>query len=497
MRSDSRMLFSTPLPPSRLLFAAVLSATLGMTLERFVSFDPVLVGILFVLCLWVSSLRVPSGSRQGAILLACLFVGALRYHSFEATTQAFTLPTQADEMHTFLGRIEGEPSERLTGRDVTLVSVRSEGQSMTGRLLTRLPIGMQARPGDELSFTCSLRIPEPFEGFAYDKHLASRGIAATCFRPSNLAVLPRDAFSIQNHLLRFKAFLRAGMASALPEPHASFSFGVLFGGSGLLTDGIRDAFSRTGLAHILAASGYNVALFSAWLYSVLARRFGRDRAILFSSLAVAAYAVLAGLTASVVRAAVMAGLVLFARASRRPPWTPNILVFSGILMLAVNPSLLFDDIGFQLSFAATSGLLLFGSAAQQFFSGVTERFGLREAVAASAAASLTTTPLILWYFGNVSLFAPVVNMLVLPVIPVLMVAAFGATLAGLFFPTIAFVFGLPAFALSSFVLWMTSLLASVSWVSFSLSENNSHLLAAVMGFLILFLFLKIRRFDFA
>lgn len=128
-----------------------------------------------------------------------------------------------------------------------------------------------------------------------------------------------------------------------------------------------------------------------------------------------AYTIIIGFPASAVRAVVMAWLAMFATYLGRLSSASSAVFFAAGCMVFANPLILRDDVGFQLSVAAILGLIYLGPLFDRI---VGERYAhgaLYEATRTTLAAQLATLPLITWYFGNVSLIAPIVNIICVPI----------------------------------------------------------------------------------
>ncbi len=194
------------------------------------------------------------------------------------------------------------------------------------------------------------------------------------------------------------------LKKVLPPEEAGLAIGMLLGGTQDMTSSQILAYRRSGLSHVVAASGYNVTLVAVWVTWLVGKWFGRRSAFPIIVLTIVGYTVLAGATAAVVRAAVMAIIAAVGLFLGRESDIRWVLLISVLLMLVVNPNYL-SDIGFQLSVAATAGLVLFSP---------------RNVWWTTVAAQVSTLPIILHYFGNLSLIAPISNVLVLWTVPAIM-----------------------------------------------------------------------------
>ena len=219
------------------------------------------------------------------------------------------------------------------------------------------------------------------------------------------------SMAVQLNLLRSE--WRGLLRRTLPEPMASLSGGILLGVKDQMPNEFYESLVRTGTVHIVAASGYNVAIVAGLIIRVVSTLVGRGTGVAISIIGIAMYVVMAGGGASVVRAGIMGGLTLAAYYSGRPADSRRLLWAAAFLMLLINP-LLILDVGFQLSFAATLGLLYLPSKLSQ------KRGLLGEYLIPTLVAAVATAPIILWHFGRVSWISPISNLLVLPFVPVIM-----------------------------------------------------------------------------
>ncbi|MEK7201188.1 MAG: ComEC/Rec2 family competence protein, partial [Patescibacteria group bacterium] len=218
-------------------------------------------------------------------------------------------------------------------------------------------------------------------------------------------------------------------------------------------------FTAVGLLHIVVLSGYNVMIVAEAILRGL--QFAPKRiAIGIASITILLFVLAAGGGASAVRAGIMAGVGLFARATSRTYDALRALVFVLVLMLLLNPLLLIYDPGFQFSFMATLGLIIGAPRVEPYLVWVKSNM-LREVLATTIAAQVFVLPLLLYETENLSLVAVPANVLVLPVIPLTMLLSFIAGLVGIVLPAIAVFVGLPAFALLSYIIGVATFTAGL------------------------------------
>jgi competence protein ComEC len=185
------------------------------------------------------------------------------------------------------------------------------------------------------------------------------------------------------------------------------------------------------VSHVVAISGWNIAIVAAAIASV-AGRLGRRRRSVITIVAIVAYVAFAGASASVVRAAAMAGVVLLARESGRAGRAAAALGWAAALLLLSDPALI-RDAGFQLSSLATAGLIAWATPITEWI----ERVGrghvprwLAESLGVSLAAQAATLPIVLASFGRLAVLSPVVNLAVVPLVAPAMAVGLIALAAG-------------------------------------------------------------------
>lgn len=204
----------------------------------------------------------------------------------------------------------------------------------------------------------------------------------------------------------------------LPEPHASLAIGILLGVKREMPRDFYDALVATGTLHVVAASGYNVSVVSGIVSAGLTQFVGKQVGLFLGIISVAGYVLIAGSSASVVRAGVMGSLTLMGIMLGRMRQAKWLLWVTAWIMLMIKPSLS-ADIGFQLSMAATVGLLYLSP----MFLRLSNHQYLVNNLYPTLAATISTAPIILWHFGRLSLIGVLVNMLILPVVPLIMLLA--------------------------------------------------------------------------
>lgn len=238
-----------------------------------------------------------------------------------------------------------------------------------------------------------------------------------------------------------------------PEPQASLLSGILIGTRTQMPKDFFNALQKTGTLHMIALSGQNISLVIS-LIAFLLQGLGKKLSSVITIITIIIFILFVGPSASVVRAGIMGSLVLLSIIFGRQNLAVVGLGISGILMFVISPQILFD-IGFQLSFAATLGILVLCSPPVAK--------SLLTDLKVTLAAQIFTFPIILFNFGNLSIVAPLTNILILWTIPILMYGGFALVLISF---TLSFAEGLisPIFLISSISSWL--LLPFLNWFIF-------------------------------
>ncbi|MCE7897913.1 hypothetical protein DCC61_02855 [Candidatus Microgenomates bacterium] len=209
------------------------------------------------------------------------------------------------------------------------------------------------------------------------------------------------------------------LQSVLPEPQASLAVGILLGVKRNMPRDFYAQLINTGTLHIVAASGYNVSVVSGAVIGGLAGLVGQRMGVLMGIVSIMIYVIMAGSNASIVRAGVMGGLSLIGIVLGRQRDARHLLWVAVFVMLMLKPKLI-TDVGFLLSVSATVGLLYFGEILKLQILRFSNWKWMQDYLAPTLAATFATLPVIWWFFGRVSLIGILVNMLILPIVPMIM-----------------------------------------------------------------------------
>ena len=326
--------------------------------------------------------------------------------------------------------------------------------------------------GNRIAFTGNLSKPFNFSSdngrsFDYQGYLAKDDVY---YQMKSAAVVLADtdsdtpSFSITAVLLWLKRHFVSNLESALGEPQAALAGGLVVGDKSALGKDLLNDFRIVGLIHIVVLSGFNITIVGVALRRLLSR-LPRVWGITIGGIGIALFGILVGGGATVVRSCFMAGVALIADLIRRDYSVPRALAFAALIMLIADPLILMHDPSFQLSFLATIGLILLAGPIEDKLGWIPDLFGMRGTIAACLSTQIFVSPFILYMMGQISIVGVVVNILVLPFIPLTMLAVFLCGALGFISAPLSIVAGWAAHLLLSYELFMVEWFARLPYAA--------------------------------
>jgi competence protein ComEC len=321
-----------------------------------------------------------------------------------------------------------------TARVATVSTPRDGHQRATIDILIEPPVRVALdaprypaiQPADRIEVDGALRPPPDDD---YGAYLRRSGVDAT-LRSRTVAVFPDTGDPAR----ALEGLRRAGgdaLAVALPEPEAGLAAGILIGLRDRVDRDLAAVFTTAGVSHVVAISGWNIAIVALLVDRLLASA-PRRRRRLVTLAAIAIYTVMTGASASVLRAAAMAIAVTVARESGRAGSAQHALALAVTGLIVLDPAVVGDG-GFQLSALATAGLIVWATPITDW---LRERRGGRlpawlcVGLGVSLAAQVATLPVVLLSFGRLALLSPLLNLAVVPLVPLAMAGGTLALLVG-------------------------------------------------------------------
>lgn len=451
----------------KIFYACIAGFVAGVFVRSFTDW-----GVGFVLFLILLAVALGCASRKTLLLFALFLIaaglGTFRYDLADKNETEMSLRQYVGENISLEGLVVDEPDER---ESVVRLVVAAEH--------TKILITTSREPryayGDRVRVEGKLERPKNFQDGTtlrevdHISHLEKDGIFYEMFMPRLTLLAHGEGNPVVEKLFAFKNAFMANVNQLIPQPHAALLAGLVVGAKQSLGKKLLDDFRTVGVIHIVVLSGYNITIiarFIEWLFSFLRR----NTRLILAALAIILFALMVGASATVVRATIMALLVLLAHGTGRLYAVTRALLVAGVIMLIHNPKILVFDTSFQLSFLATVGLIYFSPLIEPRVKWITKRWWLREIVVATVATQLFVLPFLLYKMGTLSLVSLPVNLLVLIAIPATMLLGFVAGLAGFVWNTLAIPFAYGAYALLAYELFVVDWFAQLPFAAVALAS---------------------------
>jgi len=411
---------------------------------------------------------------------ACVGICIWRYDVLMSPIEKDQLYPYVDKKIEVKGIVIEEAVQAQYAQKLSVQISEADGKPANEILLVSAPTSPPYVYGDGLDIKGTIRLPQDFAGssgepFAYIKYLEKSQIKfllkATSVSKKNPHPVQLIAHGKGNPvidaLLRLKLLILVHIRRVLPSPESGLFEGLVLG-ENTLPMANQDDFRHAGIIHIVVLSGYNMTLVSEAISGALTFLPFAVR-LAGSATGVVLFAIMAGPSATVVRATLMVLLSILARATGRLYDVKRALWVTAALMIMQNPLILFYDPSFQLSFLATFGLMYFSPLFQKLFSlGILAKWpkwALKEIMISTCATQVMVLPFLIHMTGYLSIISMVSNCAVLPFIPFAM--AIGSTAAALTFISLKLAY-LPvyfSYLILSYIIWAAHFFANIPYSS--------------------------------
>ena len=448
-------------------------------LTAFLSDSVLVTAALFLLisaCLYIFKVKGESSLFVPAGMLAFFLLGSLEFLAIDNIQLRSFSEYEGNEV-AIMGFIASEPD--VKGEKVTYVvnavgirqGYRGEFKPKKGKILLTTLIKKEyaiLQYGSEVVFDGILTQPQGVRnpgGFDYRRYLAQKGVGASVF--AYPYTIEAGDGRRRNILLQAGMSIRARIVSvierSLPRQQADLLNGMLIGYRGGLSEEVQDAFSNAGLTHIMAVSGANIAFLIlplSFLFKLM--RIGKRAANLLIMGFLALFVFITGFEPSVLRAVLMADILLLAAILYKKPDVYAAIAFSCILLLVISPCMIFNA-GFQLSYCATLGIVMLYKNISKILIRCHIPKKLAEIMATTLAAQLGVLPVTLINFNRVSLISIIPNMLVAPILELITILGMLMALLGQFSLFISRLIGYLNSVFLSAVLYVTKWTSEMSF----------------------------------
>jgi len=344
------------------------------------------------------------------------------------------------------GNVKDDVDTGVSGQMIIRLDGLAMGDKSLSGVLWVTATGKDIKRGDKLII--SGKLAEGFGNFAGVMYRANIDKIIHP-QPGDVARVVRDWFA-------------DAVRRVIPEPESSLGIGYLVGQRRSLPPDLVVALQVVGLTHVVVASGYNLTILVRLTRRIFVK-VSKYLAALSASAMIVSFIAITGMSPSMSRAGLVAGLSLAAWYYGRK-FHPIVLLFLAIAVtVTINPSYAWGDLGWQLSFAAFAGVMIVAPLAQRYLFGDEKPGFIQQILGETVSAQLVTAPILIMSFGQLSNVAIISNLLVLPLVPLAMLLTFIAGIGSLVVPAIAVSIAMPATWLLMYMVKVTEYLASLPW----------------------------------
>lgn len=384
-----------------------------------------------------SSNRVKLGLLSLIVLLMIFSAGGgwNRYNSVanfnptQADVSYFNNEPQKIKLIGIVNRVEQRAKNNRLIVEVEKIKIGDKEKEVEGRVMAFVHRLVGVNYGDRISLQGQVKNPQPINGFNWPKHLANEGIRSVMFRPWVTIIKKNQGTFIMNQLNSINIFFQERIGRFMPYPQSAILDAMLLGNRGEIPAEISQSFRQIGIYHILSISGLHITIISViFFWIILGLGLWRKHAFILTSLFLLFYILMIGAPPFAIRAGIMGFLFLLAQYLGRSYSFQNAIIIAATLILIFNPLSLFYDISFQLSFVSILAIFLLFPLLQHYtFQKIkpqTKKMPLLiffvNTFLISIAILLFLGPLIAYYFGNLPAISPLINLIIIPLLPPLL-----------------------------------------------------------------------------
>ena len=394
---------------------------------------------------------------------------------------------------------------RMSAKGRSASGGENNEREVSGNVLVSTARFPEYQFGEVLKVKGKLETPPKFEDFDYASYLAKADIYSIIKKSEvqkisepqkeNFSFMGWQWFKIKRAVLKIKNHFEETLNKILPEPLSSLLSGILIGSRRSIPADLLLIFNIIGLTHIIAISGYNITIIIKYLGGLL-RYLPKILEFCLLLLAIILFIVLTGASASVIRAGLMATLILLAPLIGRRSDITIALLFTAVLMLLFNPKILRYDVGFQLSFLAVAGLIYLSPILGKMIENWRYRRyifkPIRGYFCETISAQIMVVPIVFFNFSRLSLIAPLANVLILPFVPLTMGIGFVAGILGMIWLRLGEVIGYLLWLLLKYMVIVSDGLSRIPLASIT-KTNISWVIIPLYYLIGMAIYLKLKK----
>lgn len=401
---------------------------------------------------------------------------------------------QKDDIHffnekgkiEFEGIISQEPKKGKRSNQLIIntekVVINQDFYSVKGKVLTILPLGSSYPYGAKVRILGELKTPRNYKkelsDFDYKEYLRKDRIYSIIYYPEIELISLGQGNKFYEMIFSLKEKFKK-TAEILLFPEGAILAAMVLGDKSRISQDLEEKFSLSGLSHVVAISGLHIIiLFEIFLFIFLAFGLWRSQATILSLFLVIFYIFLVGAPFSAIRAGIMGGILYLGYSLGRLNSSARALIFAATSMVFFNPLILTRDIGFQLSFLASLGIIYLFPIFKKWY----QRSKIKELIFLTLSAQIFCLPILVFNFGKFPIFSPISNLLVVPLSSYLLAFGLGFLIIGTLFPFLAVFLSFLIWPFFHWMIWVANKTAS----SFTIEISGIFILIfySLLGFFI-------------
>ena len=297
----------------------------------------------------------------------------------------------------------------------------------------------------------------------YGKYLEKENILGTSNFPNLRIIKKNETTSLKSILFKIKSYFENSIDKNTNASVSALVKGLVLGETSSFSKDLKNDMKSTGTTHIVALSGYNVSMIELFVILLLSKFLKRKWVLWISFPLIFCFILMAGAPASLVRAGIMSSIIVLAEKTKRTYNPRNALLGVAFLMVLINPRILSWDLGFQLSFLAIFGLFYIRPILEKLLNFKNKGFlNWKDNLLSAVAAEIAVLGLLIYQFNVFSFISILVNILILPFIPIITFMGFLISFLNLFSGFLAFSVGLVANFFSNYVISVITFFAKIA-----------------------------------
>lgn len=322
-------------------------------------------------------------------------------------------------------------------------------------------------------------------GFNYRRYLNSKNIYGTITVNENCLELKKEGKI--GFISKIKQHIENTFLMLLPGNYAGIINGMLNGQTKGVSEDILEDFKNSGVTHLLAVSGSNIAYIIMFLSLTSNKIFGKYMSYYVIIVSIIIFIFVSGASASVARAGIMAILNIIAVLLSKKSNTLNNIFFSALILLCINPLTLYD-VGFILSFVGTFGIVTISKVLTDYIKKYLKNKFVSETIGITLSAQIMLTPIMIYYFNTFSLISLITNFLIVPISGFLTTLGFITVLISIFSIKIARIVAYAIYSLTYFMFCVTNFFGNISWANLIIPTPKIWMMLTY--YVLLFIFIK-------